>query len=154
MVSGQLHAPVALPPEERGPGTHWIWSCVGPRVNWDDVEKRKISALPGLESRPFDSPALRQSLYQLSYPGWSWHYPDGRMTDELDRMWKETFVIWSKFYLHICLDGLRKTKIHQLGLPVFRLRFEPNTFRIQVYSFIAKSTSLVYFFNPDIMINK
>jgi len=29
-VSGQLHAPAALPPgKERAPGTHWIGGCVG-----------------------------------------------------------------------------------------------------------------------------
>jgi hypothetical protein len=27
-VSGQLHAPVALPPRERAPGTHWIGGSV------------------------------------------------------------------------------------------------------------------------------
>jgi hypothetical protein len=31
-VSGQLHAPVALPPRERAPGTHWIGGWVGLRA--------------------------------------------------------------------------------------------------------------------------
>jgi hypothetical protein len=35
-------------PGERGPGTHWI-GWVGPRTGLDDVEKRKILTLPGLE---------------------------------------------------------------------------------------------------------
>jgi hypothetical protein len=35
---------------ERAPGTHWIWSWVGPRASLDAVVKRKNSQpLPGLE---------------------------------------------------------------------------------------------------------
>jgi hypothetical protein len=46
-VSGQLHAPTALPrvkgtTGERVPGTHWLGGWVGPRAGLDDVEKRKI----------------------------------------------------------------------------------------------------------------
>jgi hypothetical protein len=41
-VSGQLHAPAALPPRERAPGTHWIGGWVGPRAILDAVVKRKI----------------------------------------------------------------------------------------------------------------
>jgi hypothetical protein len=42
-VSGQLHAPAALPPRERAPGTHWIGGWVGPRAVLDiAVVKRKI----------------------------------------------------------------------------------------------------------------
>jgi hypothetical protein len=41
-VSGQLHAPVALPPRERALGTHWIGGWVGPRAVLDAVVKRKI----------------------------------------------------------------------------------------------------------------
>jgi hypothetical protein len=40
-VSGQLHAPTALPPLKQPPGTHWI-GWVGPRVGLDAVEKGKI----------------------------------------------------------------------------------------------------------------
>jgi hypothetical protein len=36
-VSGQLHAPVALPPGEKTPGTHWIEGWVGPRGGLDAV---------------------------------------------------------------------------------------------------------------------
>jgi hypothetical protein len=41
-VSGQLHAPAALPPGERAPGTHWIGGWVGPRAVLDAVVKRKF----------------------------------------------------------------------------------------------------------------
>jgi hypothetical protein len=34
-VSGQLHAPAALPPRERAPGTYWIEGWVGPRASLD-----------------------------------------------------------------------------------------------------------------------
>jgi hypothetical protein len=50
-VSGQLHAPAALPPRERAPGTHWIGGWVGPRAVLDAVVKRKIPS-PGRESKP------------------------------------------------------------------------------------------------------
>jgi hypothetical protein len=39
---GQLHAPAALPPRERAPGTHWIGGWVGPRAVLDAEVKRKI----------------------------------------------------------------------------------------------------------------
>jgi hypothetical protein len=56
---------------ERAPGTHWIGGWMGPRAGLDDVEKRKLLILPGIELRPLGRPARSQSLYRLSYPG-SW----------------------------------------------------------------------------------
>jgi hypothetical protein len=41
-VSGQLHAPAALPPGKEPPSTHGIGDWVGPRAGLDDVEKEKI----------------------------------------------------------------------------------------------------------------
>jgi hypothetical protein len=41
-VSGQLHAPAALPPGKEPPGTHWKGGWVGPRAVLDAVVKRKI----------------------------------------------------------------------------------------------------------------
>jgi hypothetical protein len=41
-VSGQIHAPAALPPRERDPGTHWVVGWVGPGAILDAVVKRKI----------------------------------------------------------------------------------------------------------------
>jgi hypothetical protein len=56
-------------PEERAPGTHWIGGWVDPRVNLDDLKKRKFLTLPGLEMRLLGCPARSQSLYRLCYPG-------------------------------------------------------------------------------------
>jgi hypothetical protein len=42
---------------------------VGPRAVLDDVEKRKLLILSGLELRPLGRPARSQSLYRLRYPG-------------------------------------------------------------------------------------
>jgi hypothetical protein len=50
-VSGQLHAPVALTPGEKAPGTHWIGGWVSPRAVLDAVVKRKIPS-PRWESKP------------------------------------------------------------------------------------------------------
>jgi hypothetical protein len=44
-VSGQIHAPAALPPEKGAPGTHRIGGWVGPRAVLDAVVKRKIPNL-------------------------------------------------------------------------------------------------------------
>jgi hypothetical protein len=49
--------------------THRIGACVGPRTGLEDMEKRKLLPLPGLELRPLSRPARNQSLYRLSYPG-------------------------------------------------------------------------------------
>jgi hypothetical protein len=42
---------------------------VGPKTGLDDVERRKILPLPGLELRPLGRPIRSQSLYRLNYPG-------------------------------------------------------------------------------------
>jgi hypothetical protein len=43
--------------------------CVGPRAGLDDVEKRELLTIQGLELRPLCRPAHSQSLYRLRYPG-------------------------------------------------------------------------------------
>jgi hypothetical protein len=68
-VSGQLHAPSRFTPGEIATGTHWIGGWVGSRTGLNDVEKRKLLTLPGLELRPFGRSARSQSLYRLGYPG-------------------------------------------------------------------------------------
>jgi hypothetical protein len=50
-MSGQFHAPAALHPGKRAPGTHWIGDWVGPRAVLDAVVKRKISS-PRWETNP------------------------------------------------------------------------------------------------------
>jgi hypothetical protein len=50
-VSGQLHAPAALLPKERGHGTHWIGGWVGPRAVLEAVVKREIPS-PRRKSNP------------------------------------------------------------------------------------------------------
>jgi hypothetical protein len=52
-VSGQLHAPAALPPGKGPPGTRWMGGWVGPRAGLDAVENRKI--LPLLGIKPWQS---------------------------------------------------------------------------------------------------
>jgi hypothetical protein len=42
---------------------------VSPRAGLDNVEKRKLLTLPGLELRPLGRPARRQLLYRLRYTG-------------------------------------------------------------------------------------
>jgi hypothetical protein len=55
--------------EESVTGTHWIGVWVDPRAGQNDMEKRKILTLSGLELRPLSRPAHSQSLYRLRYPG-------------------------------------------------------------------------------------
>jgi hypothetical protein len=51
-MSGQLHAPAALPPGERAQDIHWIEGWVDPRTGLGNLEKRKFLTLPGLELQP------------------------------------------------------------------------------------------------------
>jgi hypothetical protein len=60
--------PYSYTPGERAYGTQWIGGWVDPRVNLDDVEKRKCLPLLGLELRPLCRPACKQPLYRQSYP--------------------------------------------------------------------------------------
>jgi hypothetical protein len=50
------------------PGINWLEGWVDPRTGLDDVEKRKLLTLAGLELRPFGRPARSQELYRLRYP--------------------------------------------------------------------------------------
>jgi hypothetical protein len=58
-----------LTPGGRAPGTHWLGGWVDPRSGLDDVERRKILPLPGLQLQPLGRAARSQSLYRLRYPG-------------------------------------------------------------------------------------
>jgi hypothetical protein len=49
-------------PDRFTPGTHWVGGWLGARTGLDDVETRKLFALPRLEFRPLARPARSQSL--------------------------------------------------------------------------------------------
>jgi hypothetical protein len=61
--------PRPLSSRGKSPRTHWIRGWVDPRAGLDDVEKKNVLTLPGLELRSFCRPARSQSLYRLRYPG-------------------------------------------------------------------------------------
>jgi hypothetical protein len=44
-------------------GTHYIGGWIGPRTGLDDVERRQIFPLPGVEFRPLACAARSQSIY-------------------------------------------------------------------------------------------
>jgi hypothetical protein len=60
-VSRQRHAPAALYPGERTPGTRWIGGWVGPRAGLDAETRVKILC-PCWGSNP-DCPVRSQTLY-------------------------------------------------------------------------------------------
>jgi hypothetical protein len=45
------------------PGVQWIEDWVDPKAGLEDMEKRKLLTLPGLELRPLSPPDSSQSLY-------------------------------------------------------------------------------------------
>jgi hypothetical protein len=67
LVGGEWSAsrPSRFIPGERAPGTHWIGGWVCPRNGLDDVEKRKISALPGLDPSAVQPVASRYTDYVI-----------------------------------------------------------------------------------------
>jgi hypothetical protein len=66
-VGGQCHAPAALYPREKTPGTHCTGGWVGPRAGLDTEATGKISCL--CRGSNLDLPVVRrQTLYLLSYP--------------------------------------------------------------------------------------
>jgi hypothetical protein len=56
-VGGQFHAPAALPPEEESSVPIGYEAGWAPGAGLDDVNRRKILPLPGLELRPLGRPA-------------------------------------------------------------------------------------------------
>jgi hypothetical protein len=61
--------PRPLYPGERTPGTLFVGGWVGPRAGLEDVEKRKLLFLLGLELGPLRRPAHSQTLYRPRCPG-------------------------------------------------------------------------------------
>jgi hypothetical protein len=64
LVSGQFHAPTALPLGKRATGTHWIGGWMGPRVGLDEVEKRKKSCTAGNRTRAVQPEAILTLLLE------------------------------------------------------------------------------------------
>jgi hypothetical protein len=63
-VRGQRHAPAALFPKERTPGTHCTGGWVVPRARLHTEARGKIlSPLPGIEPRSPGRPVRSQTLY-------------------------------------------------------------------------------------------
>jgi hypothetical protein len=60
-VNGQHHAPTALYPRERTPGTHWRGGWVGPRAGLDTEDRGKIICLcrGSNPDRPVVQPIVR-----------------------------------------------------------------------------------------------
>jgi hypothetical protein len=78
-VNVQLHDPAALTPKKRAYRTYRIGGRVDRRAGLDDMEKRRLLTLTGLELRTIGQPARSQSLYRLRYPScsvWKWDYCD------------------------------------------------------------------------------
>jgi hypothetical protein len=69
MEWGLRHAPAALYPRRKTPGTYCTGGWVGPRARLDTEARGKIlSPLPGIERRSPVRPARNQTLHWLSYP--------------------------------------------------------------------------------------
>jgi hypothetical protein len=66
-VNSQRHAPAALYPREKTPGTHWIGGWVGPRAGLDAGAGRQ--SLCPCRGSNLDRPAHSQTLYRLTYRG-------------------------------------------------------------------------------------
>jgi hypothetical protein len=64
-VEWSASRPCRYTPEERAPGTHWE----DPRAGPDEVKKRKLLTLLGLELEPLGCTARSQSLYRLRHLG-------------------------------------------------------------------------------------
>jgi hypothetical protein len=67
-VSGQLHAPAALP-SGKSPRYPLYRRLGGPHSRSGQHGEVNFLTLPGLEPRPLSRPARSQSLYRLRYPG-------------------------------------------------------------------------------------
>jgi hypothetical protein len=90
-MSGELRAPAPLPAGKRAPGSHWTGDWVGSRADLDDVERRKILPLTGLEldfsavqpypvAIPTELSRLFIYMYNRIMQWWSW-------TPEITQFW-------------------------------------------------------------------
>jgi hypothetical protein len=146
-VSGLLHAPATLLPEERARGAHWIWGWMGLRALLDPVEERKIS-FP-VENRP---PAVRPIA--LRYLGLQilglWTAPDNEASQQCN-IWNRrrnierhiSYDVWSpksylqhtRFFVHLFMyicpprTNLQNVALYFWGLlsnarNIFHVNFE------------------------------
>jgi hypothetical protein len=63
-MSGQLHTPGRFIP-----GTDRIGAWVDLIAGLDNVEKKNVFILPGIDLRPLARPPRSHSLYTVRYPG-------------------------------------------------------------------------------------
>jgi hypothetical protein len=74
---------------------------IGPRGDLDDVEKRKLLTLPGLELRPLGRQVRSQSLYRLSYRGSLWVQDAIRsFTEKFKTVFEIKHADWRTWHVH------------------------------------------------------
>jgi hypothetical protein len=98
-VSGLFHAPVALTPRDRAPGTHWIGGWVDPTAVLDTVVKRKIPNSRRESNLNPNRPARSPALYRLSYRGSLIYWQNGGITRRILNVgtkWKWVVSLWGQ----------------------------------------------------------
>jgi hypothetical protein len=67
---------------------------VSPRTGLDDVEKRKILPLPGLELRPIGRPVCSQPLYRLRYLVFCLQHINLQiwLMEEIPKNWRKSMI--------------------------------------------------------------
>jgi hypothetical protein len=132
-ANSQLHTPATLPPGEKALTTHCIGGWAGPRTGLDNVKKRKILPLKGLELRPLGRPARNQSLYRVretkSLGRWTRH------RDFLTKSWTSLdFRLSQRWLLSVSKDvrassfGSRLAKFRSNIQPPSKQRWKFNVF--------------------------
>jgi hypothetical protein len=134
-VSGQLHAPAALPPGERVSGTHWIGGWVGPRAVLDAVVKRKIP-ISRRESNP--RTPIVQAVAQRSILIQSFHLPLG-FSSGLVRSFFDKHFVYSSSLSHACYVS------HRILLYLISLLIFNETYKLWSPSLCSLLQPPVYF---------
>jgi hypothetical protein len=96
----------------------YIGGSVGLRTGLDDMEKRKIVTLPGLEFRPLGHPVRSHSLYRLSYPV--------RTYSVLSKSSKIR-LLYGPGHIIICVGNLIEKEVH-VSILQFPLAYECRGF--------------------------
>jgi hypothetical protein len=108
-VSGQLHAPAALPPRERATDTHWTGGWVGPRAVLDAVVKRKIPS-PHRESNP-DLPIVQPIASRYT----DWAIPAHKIISDIISKYPaimEANSVSTDIYRFILCSEVERAKYH------------------------------------------